>query len=59
VNEHTLQVLHGSVYQLRRSVAKLIDEQGKVMKEITLGKDTNTTEGGQKNVGKKQGEDGY
>jgi hypothetical protein len=29
------------------------------MKDITLGKDTNTTEGGQKNAGKKQGEDGY
>lgn len=42
VNESSVNIIHGSTFQLRRSHVKLIDDAGKVQKEITLGSEIQT-----------------
>lgn len=39
LNESTLNLTHGSVYSLKRSQARLLDDQGKVLKEVNLAED--------------------
>jgi hypothetical protein len=39
VNETNLSVVHGSLFSMKRSQVKLLDDQNKVQKEITLSGD--------------------
>ena len=37
INESTVSLIHGSIYSMKRSQNKLLDDSGKVIKEILLG----------------------
>ena len=45
VNETTLSMISGSIYSIKRSQTRLLDDQGKVQKEIVLGAEQGQVDG--------------
>jgi hypothetical protein len=45
VNETTLNVVYGNIYGVRKAQARLIDEQGKISKEVEIGGSATNEEG--------------
>lgn len=58
VNETTLSLVHGSIFSLKRSQIKLLDDEGKVQKDITLNS-SDQANGVTETVQKKSGNDQY